>query len=67
MNTKGRKAKKQATTNNEINVLSKEELGRRIATIEADLKSSTWKDLEVGVKFDKNAMLRVFRVRKHGR
>ena len=57
MNTKGRKAKKQATTNNEINVLSKEELGRRIATIEADLKSSTWKDLEVGVKFDKNAKL----------
>ena len=57
MNTKGRKAKKQATNNNKINVLSKEELGSRIAAIEADLKSSTWKDLEVGAKFDKNAKL----------
>ena len=57
MNTKGRKAKKQATNNYKINVLSKEELGSRIAAIEADLKSSTWKDLEVGAKFDKNAKL----------
>lgn len=57
MNTKGRKAKKQAPNNNEINVLSKEEIGRRIAAIEENLKSSTWKDLEVGGKFDKNAKL----------
>ena len=57
MNNRGRKAKKQATNNNKINVLSKEELGSRIAAIEADLKSSTWKDLEVGAKFDKNAKL----------
>lgn len=57
MNTKGRKAKKQATNNDKINVLSKEELGSRIAAIEADLKSSIWKDLEVGAKFDKNAKL----------
>jgi len=57
MNGKGRKAKKQAKINNSLNILSKEELGRRIAEVEADLKSSTWKDLEVGIKFDKNAKL----------
>ncbi len=57
MNTKGIKAKKQGNINNEINVLSREELGRRIAAIEADLKSSTWRNLEVGHKFDKNAKL----------
>ena len=57
MNGKGRKAKKQANINNSANVLSQEELNRRIAVLEADLKSSTWKDLEVGVKFDKNAKL----------
>ena len=54
MNVKRRTAKKQADFNNSINVLSQEELGRRIATVEAALKSSTWKDLEVGVKFDKD-------------
>lgn len=57
MNVKGRKAKKQANINKSENVLSQEELGRRIATVEADLKSSTWRDLEVGIKFDKNAKL----------
>ena len=57
MNGKGRKAKNQAKNNNSINVLSQEELGRRIAAVEADMKSSTWKDLEVGGKFDKNAKL----------
>ena len=57
MNGKGRKAKNQANINNSMNVLSKEELGRRIAAVEADLKSSTWKDLEIGFKFDKNAKL----------
>ena len=57
MNVKRRTAKKQADFNNSINVLSQEELSRRIATVEAALKSSTWKDLEVGVKFDKNEKL----------
>ena len=57
MNGKGRKAKNQAKNNNSINVLSQEELGRRIAAVEADMKASTWKDLEVGGKFDKNAKL----------
>ena len=57
MNVKGRKAKKQANTNNSMNVLSQEEIARRIAAVEAGLKSSTWKNLEVGTKFDKNAKL----------
>ena len=57
MNIKNRKAKKQAKNNNPMNVLSQEEIARRIAAVEADLKSSTWRDLEVGVKFDKNAKL----------
>ena len=57
MNSKGRKAKKQANINNEINVFSNEELSRKISLVEAGLKSSTWKDLEIGVKFDKNAKL----------
>ena len=57
MNVKGRKTKNQANINNSMNVLSPEELGRRIAAVETDLKASTWKDLEVGGKFDKNAKL----------
>lgn len=57
MNGKDRKAKNQANINNSVNVLSQEELGRRIAAVEADMKASTWKDLEVGGKFDKNAKL----------
>ena len=57
MNVKRRKAKKQADFNNSINVLSQEEHGRRIAAVEANLKSSTWKDLEVDVKFNKNEKL----------
>ena len=57
MNVKGRKAKNQANINNSMNVLSPEELGRRIAAVETELKASTWKDLEVGGKFDKNSKL----------
>jgi transposase len=57
MNGKGKKAKNQANINNSMNILSQEELGRRITVVEAGMKSSTWKDLEVGGKFDKNAKL----------
>ena len=57
MNGKGRKAKKQANINNSMTVLSQEELNRRITAVDEGLKSSTWKDLEVGGKFDKNAKL----------
>ena len=47
MNVKGRKAKNQANINNSMNVHSQEELCGRIVAVEAELKSSTWKDLEV--------------------
>ena len=57
MNGKGKKEKNQANINNSINVLSQEELNRRIAAVDEGLKSSTWKDMEVGGKFDKNAKL----------
>ena len=57
MNVKSRKAKKQANINTPISVLSQEEIARRIAAVETGLKSSTWKNLEVGTKFDKNAKL----------
>jgi hypothetical protein len=57
MNTKGRKAKNQVSISNLSNILSQEELDRRIEAVEASLESSTWKDLEVGIKFDKNAKI----------
>ena len=57
MNVKGRQAKKQANICDSKNVLSQEELGRKIAAVEAGLKSWTWRNLEVGRKFDKNAKL----------
>lgn len=58
MNVKGRKAKNQAENNNSItNVLSQEELKRRIAQIEAGMKASTWKDLEAKGRFAKNDKL----------
>ena len=58
MNIKARKAKKQVVINNSItNVLSQEELGRRIAAIKAGMKASTWRDLETNGKFAKNDKL----------
>ena len=57
MNLKYRKAKNQVIINNPVSVLSQEALGRRIAAVEACLKSSTWRNLETGGKFDKNAKL----------
>ena len=57
MNLKYRKAKNQVIINNPVSVLSQEALGRRIAAVEAGLKSSTWRNLETGGKFDKNAKL----------
>jgi len=58
MNLKGRKTKKQAENNNSIlNVLSQEELSNRITKIEANMKASTWKNLETNGKFAKNDKL----------
>ena len=55
MNGKGRKSKKQAVIDNSIvNVLSQEELARRISKIEGSMKASTWRSLETGGKFTKN-------------
>jgi hypothetical protein len=58
MNGKGKKTKKQAVIDNSVvNVLSKEELDRRISTIESSIKASTWRSLETGGKFTKNEKL----------
>lgn len=58
MNVKGRKAKNQATINNSItNVLSQEELARRIALVEAEMKAFTWRQLETRGKFSKDDKL----------
>lgn len=58
MNSKGRKTKKQAVINNSAtNVLSQEELARRIATIQEGMKASTWWELETNGKFTKNDKL----------
>lgn len=58
MNVKARKAKKQVTEENQaINLLSKEELSRKIEVIEKELRSYTWRELETNGKFDKNDKL----------
>ena len=58
MNVKSKKGKKQAVINGApVNVLSKEELDRRISEIQESLKASTWKDLETRGKFSKNEKL----------
>ena len=58
MNVKGRRAKKQAEIKNSItSVLSHEELERKMATVEANMKSFTWRNLETNGKFAKNDKL----------
>lgn len=58
MNVKEGKAKKQADIKNSImNVLSQEELTKRIAAVEAGMKAFTWRELETGGKFGKNDKL----------
>ena len=55
MNGKVRKTKKQVvTTDFATNVLSQEEIRKKIQVIEQELKSSTWRDLETNGKFAKN-------------
>ena len=55
MNSKLRKTKKQVvTTDFAENVLSQEEIRKKIQVIEQELKSSTWRDLETNGKFAKN-------------
>jgi len=43
--------------NSTINVLSQEEISRKVQVIEQNLKSSTWRELETHGKFDKNRKL----------
>lgn len=58
MNIKARKTKKQASVVNfGMNVLSKEELSKKIEVIEGSLKASTWRELETQGKFAKNDKL----------
>ncbi len=58
MNTKTKKKKVQSKTmNSAINVLSQEEISRRVQVIEQNLKSLTWRELETHGKFDKNNKL----------
>ena len=58
MNGKGKKTKNQAVNSNSmVNVLSQEERDRRIADLQASMKSLTWRDLETKGKFTKNDKL----------
>lgn len=50
--------KKQVAPNNSVlNVLSQEEPGRKMAEVASSLKASSWRDLELHGKFDKNEKL----------
>lgn len=58
MNSKVKKAKKQAVINNSAKyILSKKELARRIAVIQEGMEASTWRELETNGKFTKNDKL----------
>lgn len=58
MNVKARKAKKQVNIENQaINLLSKEELVKKIEVVEKELRSYTWRELETKGKFSKNDKL----------
>lgn len=58
MNVKANKTKKQANVENQaVNLLSKEELCKRMEGVEKELKSYTWRELETNGKFAKNDKL----------
>ena len=58
MNSKAKKAKKQAVINNSTaNILSKEELARRTAMLQEGMKAATWRELETNGKSTKNDKL----------
>ena len=55
MNVKTSKVKKQVNIENQvINLLSKEELSKKIEVVEKELRSYTWRELETNGKFAKN-------------
>lgn len=54
MNVKTSKAKKQVNIENEtVNLLSKEELNKRIEVIKKELRSYTWRELEKKVSLSR--------------
>lgn len=58
MNSKVKKTKKQVIVENPVsNLLSKEDINKKIELIEKELKSSTWRELETKGKFAKNDKL----------
>ena len=57
MNVKSRRTKKVNVENQAINLLSKEELNKKIEVVEKELRSYTWRDLETNGKFAKNDKL----------
>ena len=53
MNVKARKAKKQVNVEKQaINLLSKEELSKKIEVVEKELRSYTWRELETNGEND---------------
>ncbi|MDW7661996.1 MAG: IS110 family transposase, partial [Bacillota bacterium] len=55
MNVKGKKEKKQVNPQNFAgNLLSDDEIIKRIKIVEKELKASTWRELETKGKFVKN-------------
>ena len=58
MNVKTKRTKKQVNVENQaINLLSKEELNKKIEVVEKELRSCTWRELETNGKFSKNDKL----------
>lgn len=58
MNIKAKKTKvQQLSKKSVINVLSQDEIRKKVQVIEQELKSSTWRELETNGKFDKNDKL----------
>src|SRR5574344_1057271 len=58
MNSKVKRTKKQVSVENPFNnLLSKEDINKKIELIEKELKSSTWRELETRGKFAKNDKL----------
>ena len=58
MNSKTKKTKVQPLSKNSvINVLSQDEIKKKVQVIEQKLKSSTWRELERNGKFEKNDKL----------
>ena len=63
MNVKTKRTKKQVNVENQaINLLSKEELNKKIEVVEKKLRSCTWRELETNGKFSKNDILSSLRM-----